>query len=45
MRIQIQGFISTRIRIQDAKPMRIHADPESSHKKLNFYMKNILKSR
>jgi hypothetical protein len=30
MRIRIQHFTSIRIRIQGAKPMRIHADPDPS---------------
>ncbi len=47
MRIQIQIFISIRIRIQGAKPMRIYADPDPGQilksQKVDFYMKNILK--
>jgi hypothetical protein len=38
-------WFSMRIRIQGAKPMRIHADPDpgqTSHKKLNYDMKNYL---
>ncbi len=35
--------IQTRIRIQGVKPMRIDADPDTGHKKLMFYMTNILK--
>jgi hypothetical protein len=48
MWIRTQLFISMRIRIriQEAKPMQIHADPDSSqtlsHKKLHFCMTNIL---
>ncbi len=44
VRILIQLFISMRIRIQGAKLMRIHADPDlgQSLKKVKFYMKNIL---
>ncbi len=38
--------MQTQIRIQGAKPMRIHADPDPgqtlSDKKLDFNMKNIL---
>ncbi len=44
IRIRIQLFTSMRIRIQGAKPMRIHTDPDpgqiSRHKKLDFVMKN-----
>jgi hypothetical protein len=32
------AFYLKRIRIQVAKPMRIHADPDSDHKRLNFYI-------
>jgi hypothetical protein len=37
------AFISMRIRIQGANPLRIHADPDpgQANKYLNFYMKNI----
>ncbi len=30
-------LVSMRIRIQGAKPMRIHSEPDPSHKNLNFY--------
>jgi hypothetical protein len=51
MGMRIQPFISVRIRIriliQESKPMRIQADLILiillGHKKLNFYIKNILK--
>jgi hypothetical protein len=53
IRIETSFFILMRIQIQGAKSMRIHVDPDcgfmririmvrlESHKKFNFYMKNI----
>jgi hypothetical protein len=46
--IRIQLFISMRIRIQGAKQMRTHADPDPDpgqtlkSQKAEFFMKNIL---
>jgi hypothetical protein len=50
IRIQIQPVVSIRIRIQGAKPMRIHGDldPDPSQirlcrqNRLDLYMKNLL---
>jgi hypothetical protein len=48
IRIQIQLFISMRIRVKGAESMRIHAEPDPGSdfiksQKLNCYLKNILK--